>query len=251
MDKGYPSCDVCRGAAFSRYRRMSPAGRELIRCGACGVVAAMSPREGRPVGEAPPIPAAPRDPRIDGRRAAEVMRLIEGGRVLEMGCGSGHFLSALDPVRFKTTGLPGAPGSAALPPGAEESFDVVALFGGLGSVASPRATMMEGCRLLKPGGLAVVETPCITSLTARFCGSRWQPLSDPASLWFFSGPTLERLATTCGLTPCSSRGPFLSGWPPPGNLFFVARKTSETVRLGSLAEVTASAVRARPIGATH
>ena len=256
MEKAHPACDVCRGIEFSKYRGGNAAGRELLRCLVCGVVAA-SPglgsdraaasgsEEGRESGE------ERRDPRMDRRRAAAVMRLIEGGRVLEMGCGPGHFLSALDPVRFKTTGLPGAPGSAALPQGHEESFDIVALFGGLGQAASPRATMMEVCRLLKPGGLAVIETPCVSSLTARLCGTRWEPLANPRAAWFFSGASLDRLAVTCGMVPFSSRTAFLTSWPQPGHLFHVARKSSETVRGELFAGVAAGTVRTQPIGATR
>ena len=109
---------------------------------------------------------------------------------------------------------------------------------------------MEASRLLKDGGYAVVETPGISSLTARLFGARWQPLRDTANDYFFTAATLERLAAVCGLTAGSFRPTVLVGWPPPGTLVYVGRKTAVSVRAPGLASLAGQVGKMTPMGAT-
>jgi hypothetical protein len=125
------------------------------------------------------------------------------------------------------------------------------MFGTLGSCTSPRTTIMEASRLLRRGGYAVIETPSLSSLTARFCGTRWQPLSDPAAEYFFTAATLERLAMMCGLISGAAWLALPVGWPSPGTLVYVARKSGSPVRLAGLSELGPEVGKMAPMGATH
>lgn len=261
-------CDVCRGTDLEPWIDPGPCGRTLLRCRDCGLVAAVG-GDGASRGSRD---AAPRDPRTDHRRAGAVMRLIPSGRILEIGCGAGEALAAMDPRRYEVVGVePDAALAAAaatrvkkaglrgavMPTTLEEAglpaetFDLVALFGVIGSADSPRATVMEASRLLRPRGYLLVETPSLSSLTARLCGVRWQPLHDPGTGFFFTAGSLERLAHQCGLAGGTSFIPMPIGWPAPGTLVYLARKSATPLKLESLAELTQKVGGIAPMGATQ
>jgi SAM-dependent methyltransferase len=183
------------------------------------------------------------------------MRLIPGGRILEVDCAAGGFLASLDPIRYEVTGLEADADLAALAdrrlretgarggvlPRAEcsrlsdsrlarASFDLVALFGTLGRSASPRALLMDISCLLKDGGHIVLETPSLSSITARLRGARWQPLHDPWSEFFFTPATLEHLGSVTGYSGGTIRMPMPVSWPPMGSLVYIARKAAVPLR---------------------
>src|SRR5262245_39166104 len=214
-----PICDLCFGCDLTPYRDAGASGRALLRCVGCGLVVARGPAAAAQACESDRGKA-------DLRRAAAAMRLIPAGKVLDVGCGEGRFLVGLDPARYEVVGLETDPAAAAraseliaragcrgavvegwlpsveLPP---ESFDLIGLFGVLSRADSPRATLMEVSRLLKTGGYALIEVPSLSSMTARLLGSRWRPLRDPGSSYFFSPPSLERMATSCGFVTGAPR----------------------------------------------
>lgn len=267
------ACDLCLGSNLAPYRAPAPPGRELFCCCDCSLVTAL-PRTiqmersgGRVALEKHPL----RDHRSDRRRASAVMRLIPSGRILEVDCERGYFLSALDPVRYETLGLEADPELAADAQSrlsgarlrgavvagtlqgaklASASFDLVAIFGSLGKAASPRALLMEVSRLLKDGGHVVIETPSLTSLTARLRGARWQPLRDPDADYFFSPSSLERLGSVTGFSGGTIRMPMPVRWPSPGTLVYIARKTAVPYRQPSLVSLSDRLHRMSPARAT-
>ena len=271
MDLRQVSCNLCLGSDFEPYLESSSCGRRLLRCRECGLVAAMGGSDSDSQTDAPKTPGTPRDPRTDQRRAAAVMRILQSGKILEIGCGRGGFLAALDPKQYGVVGVEALPADAfearrklkqcgsagAILEGSvtdghltTESFDLVAMFGSVAHCPSPRATFMEVSRLLKPGGYAVIETPGLSSLTARIFGTRWPPLSDPSAGFFFTASTLERLAMTCGLTAGAVRLTLPIGWPTPGTLVYVARKTGDLCKSPLLGDLTPKVTRITPMGAT-
>lgn len=101
-------------------------------------------------------------------------RRVGIGRVLDIGCGHGYFLSLAKQRGWKTTGVePYAPHAAfarehfgleiftgdifqaRLP---SESFDAIFLWGVLDVAEDPRKTLLEVHRLLRPGGLLFIRT---------------------------------------------------------------------------------------------
>ncbi len=265
MTGGPSYCDVCLGTSFEPFLEGARAGRDLIRCRACGLVAASG------AGPASRAALPVRDERSDARRATAVMKLLPAGRVLEIGCSGGNFLADLDPRRYEVVGVEpdadtaaradqrlrhaGAKGEVlSTPSGAplvSDSFDLIAMFGTLGRCSSPRATLMELCRLLRNGGYAVIETPSLSSLTARLLGSRWRPLREPGAGYFFTPAILDRLTSTCGFMPGSIRLPMFSGWPSPGTIVYIARKSCEPRKVSPLTDLVGSVASIDPLGATH
>ncbi len=265
MRSSIVSCDLCLGTDLVPYGPPGPPERDLVGCRQCGLVAATAPR----ADTAEEIPL--RDPHVDARRAVAVMRLLRSGRVLEIGCGQGHLLAGLDPDRYEAVGLELVPEVAAqaaqrlrgagvrgsvlegrlqdvkLPP---ESFDLVALVGVLERASSPRAVLMEISRLLRDTGYAFIETPSLSSWTARILGSRWHPLHDPTMEYFFTPVTLERLTSACGLAAGRVRSAVPVGWPSPGTLVYIARKSAVSLRRRGLAKLVEDAGTIRPVGAT-
>ena len=109
---------------------------------------------------------------LDDRQAALVRRHAQGGRLLEVGCGTGLVLERLkgdfDEVvgidlsegmleRARARGLTVQQGRAEALPFADESFDVICSFKVLAHVQQMRNAAMEMVRVLKPGGLIVAE----------------------------------------------------------------------------------------------
>lgn len=260
-----PICDLCFGCDLAPFRDASACGRVLLRCRGCGLVVAHGPSGGSP--------DVPDRGRADLRRAAAVMRLIPSGRVLDLDCGEGRFLAALDPTRYEVAGLEADPDTAVRaaeriahagqrgtvvqgwlprPEFAPESFDLIGLFGVLPRAGSPRATLMEVSRLLRTGGYALIEVPSLSSMTARLLGSRWRPLRDPGSSYFFSPASLERMATSCGFVPGAPRLAVPVGWPSPGTLVYAARKSAVAARRPGLSALSGHAVsNVSPLGASN
>jgi SAM-dependent methyltransferase len=210
-----------------------------------------------------------RDVRTDLKRAAAVMRILPAGKILEVGCGAGSLLACLDPARYEVVGVETSASLAAearrslaesgvrgvILEGciieaklSSETFDLVAMFGALGRCPSPRTALMKASGLLRGGGYAVIETPSLSSLTARLWGTRWQPLGDPTAEYFFTTATLERLTAVCGLTSGAAWLTLPIGWPALGTLVYVARKSGVPVRLSELAPEVG---KMTPMGATR
>ena len=137
------------------------------------------------------------------------------GRLLDVGCGLGLFLLALDPERWERYGLEVMPvpyqeavrrlgpdrivaaelTTAALP---REHFDVVTFWDVLEHLPNPCAALKEAFRLLRPGGLVLLRLPNFSSYQARRFRQDWYALSLPHHLYHFTPATLTRLLEVTG-----------------------------------------------------
>lgn len=146
----------------------------------------------------------------------------EGGRLLDVGCGAGFFLRALDPARWDGWGVEISPRSAAAAErhlGAgrvfagrladatfdDGSFDVVAFWAALEHVTDPRGDLERARRLLAPSGLLVVQVPNFASYQARRFGADWFALDLPRHRAHFSPEPLERLLAETGFATVEMR----------------------------------------------
>src|SRR5258705_11276854 len=105
MEQRQTSCNLCLSPELEPYLESSPCGRRLLRCRECGLVAADGAGLSETKTDTPKVRGLSRDPRTDQRRAAAVMRILGAGKVLEIGCGRGDFLAALDPGRYGGVGV--------------------------------------------------------------------------------------------------------------------------------------------------
>jgi SAM-dependent methyltransferase len=117
---------------------------------------------------------------------ASLERLGASGSLLELGCMTGHFLVRAQQAGYKVTGLDpdiwatkyavsefGVDARPEYLPDAgidDDSFDVVAAFHTVEHLRDPLGTLREVHRVLRPGGLLVIEVPIIDSLAVRALG---------------------------------------------------------------------------------
>lgn len=151
---------------------------------------------------------APIRERVMQERLQWVRRFVASGRLLEIGCADGAFLALAARAGFHAhgvepdpttsararqhTGIHVFPGTLADAQYPAASFDVVVLFHVLEHLDSPRRALQEIHRVLRPGGVVVLETPNIASVWFRLFGRRWRQFI-PDHYYFFSPATLTRL----------------------------------------------------------
>lgn len=180
-------------------------------------------------------------------REAVLAALPPGGRVLDVGCGSGGLLASLRGqagyragVELSATAASAAAQAADdvvnLPvdaelPFAPASFDVVVCADVLEHLPEPAAVLRSLVALCRPGGACVVSVPNVANWQARLRllrgDWRYEPvgLFDSGHLRFFTRATLLELVTGCGLTVASCRParqppltvqlPSVARWPAP------------------------------------
>lgn len=83
---------------------------------------------------------------------------------------------------------------------ADRSADAVLMMHVIEHVSDPCSTLQEVYRILKPGGIFVMETPRYDTLMFKLLGKRERSLSCDGHIYFFTTKTLEKLATKAGFT---------------------------------------------------
>lgn len=171
------------------------------------------------------------------RKLRRVLRWREGGRLLDIGCAKGEFLSVaqrhfeVQGVEVSLTALERARATLgarvfagdvleARFPG--ETFDVITLFSTVEHLAEPVAVLRECRRLLRDGGILVVKTPNFSSLNRRFLRGGWSGYKLPEHRFFFTPGGIRRLFARAGLEPLPA--PWLDRHPLSDNMYAYARK---------------------------
>ena len=136
------------------------------------------------------------------------------GCVLDVGCGNGHFLSALRSLGWQTKGVePDAAAAAVAREAAgldvlhssleaaklpEARFDVITMNHVIEHLPDPLGTLSECYRILRPGGRLVIFTPNLASLGHRLFRSAWLHLDPPRHLFLFTPQTLPSAVERAG-----------------------------------------------------
>lgn len=152
------------------------------------------------------------------RTFAGLLRLLRrrgltGGRLLELGCGYGYFLTEAAghyPHRTATDYSSGA-ALQARATGAEihvggldevpleQSFQLIAMIQVLEHLYEPVRTLQLASQRLEPGGAIVAAVPNLASPLRHLLGKRWPSYKIPEHLTYFDAGTLARTFREAGL----------------------------------------------------
>jgi SAM-dependent methyltransferase len=153
-------------------------------------------------------------------------RRLDGGSLLEVGCGYGFLLDEAKPYFDSRVGIDlstavdRAAGRAdrvyrgdldTLPAG--ERFDCIILVSVIEHVHNPVEYLRTIRERLRPGGKVVVATPNVDSVFRRLLGPRWPGFQViPEHVSFYNGPTLSALMKRAGLCGVTSL-PYVRAYP--------------------------------------
>ncbi len=162
------------------------------------------------------------------RQLDQIERLhgAPGKTLLDVGCSIGVFASAAKARGYQVRGVELAEETARYAQATfgldvfcgtleeahypDQSFDVVTLWDVLEHVGNPIGLLCETRRILKDGGLLVVQCPNVRSKMASIGGERWIWWTVPDHLTHFDPNTMTRLLRRCGFAVAS-----METWEPP------------------------------------
>ena len=139
---------------------------------------------------------------------------VEGGTLLDIGCGAGGYLSAMKALGWTVMGIDPSPQAARI---ARENYEVPVKVGTLETsglsdrsiavvtmvhaiehVPDPLAHLRECHRVLQDGGRLVLTTPNMAGLMSRLFKEDWMALEPPRHLWLFTPNTLQTCVERAG-----------------------------------------------------
>ncbi|MCI0420186.1 MAG: class I SAM-dependent methyltransferase [Acidobacteria bacterium] len=149
------------------------------------------------------------------RRARSIHDCLQPrSRILEIGCGRGLLLKSLSQLGHECQGIERSELAAARcrkiagiqiytqevrACGFQDgSFDLVVLWHVLEHLDAPGETLDETARILKPGGLLILEVPNLSSFQARLSGRHWFHLDLDRHLYHFTRQGLHQLLAKTG-----------------------------------------------------
>jgi SAM-dependent methyltransferase len=158
--------------------------------------------------------------RLDDRRLRGIRSLgVGSGRIVDLGCGKGRFLSHAALQGFSVVGTDPSPTqvrAARERYGLEvfagqlwdagldaASVDAVTAWHVMEHLTEPDRTLQEIHRVLRPGGVFVCEVPNFASWQSVVGGPHWFQLDPPRHLSHLTLLALRRMLERHGLRPCS------------------------------------------------
>lgn len=168
--------------------------------------------------------------RVAARRIEMIERAtgIRGGRLLDVGCGTGEVLLAANARGWAAQGVEpertgadvalqrgldvrvGVLEESGLP---ERSFDVVSAFHVLEHLPDSRAFLGTLARWVRLGGFVTIEVPNWGSFQRRRLGADWPHLRPREHLAYFTPDTLPQTLRRSGIEPVFTRSPAYVGAP--------------------------------------
>ena len=139
---------------------------------------------------------------------------LPGKCLLDIGCGAGFFLKAAELAGWSVAGMETSEAAADYARAvtkvkvfygnleeirlAPESYDAVTMLDILEHLPDPMGTLKEVHRVLKKGGILIVNTPDYQSLSRSILGKGWAVLSPAEHLHYFTEKTLRRAFEQAG-----------------------------------------------------
>lgn len=149
-----------------------------------------------------------------GSRVRFIRRYRDVGRLLDIGCASGHFLARARESSYvvqgletsewavqegrKRLGLDIEQGTVETAEFEEASFDVITLWHVVEHLDDPIRSLSTVLGWLKPGGALVLECPNSGSFDAGKYGPEWPGWSIPYHLWHFTPRSLSAVLDRAG-----------------------------------------------------
>lgn len=179
----------------------------------------------------------------------ELDRLSAGGTLLDVGSATGDFLVAARERGWQTCGVELSAHAAALAKGrgleirvgtlqdaqlASASFEAVTMLDVIEHLADPLTELREVHRVLRPGGILVVETPNWGSIYRHLLGRRWAALQPRLHLLYLDRGTATDLLTRAGFEPIQVRTEIVALFSPEGS----ARGIGPSLARGLLRDAT-------------
>jgi SAM-dependent methyltransferase len=223
-------CNLCGSKASKSLFKVNDlryAGKQffdLVQCVDCGLIY-VNPRPGA-IERVPYYERYYSNDRFASRvsrerftflRHDDVKRLKKykaGGRMLDVGCGTGEFLSKIVRNGWETVGTELNPKVAQYARGKNrihviekdlaeiglkpDSFDVVRLHHVIEHLADPLCYLSIIHRLLKSDGLLIIACPNFTAGVQKWFAGTWDGLDAPRHLYHFNVDSLRRILAKAG-----------------------------------------------------
>lgn len=212
--------DHCLVCGSSEYRTMSQeyAHAWLVKCNTCGFVYCCRIPTEEELGQH--YAKYPRNVAVSPitiKRYEELLEEFEPyrrtNRILDIGCGDGHFLTVAKSKGWnvfgteftdeavevcRTKGIEMHKGIIQSWQG-EGNFDVITSFEVLEHIMDGREHAATVNSLLGKGGLFYFTTPNFDSLSRRWLGGKWKMIEYPEHLCYYTAKTITHLLTGAGL----------------------------------------------------
>lgn len=137
-------------------------------------------------------------------------RINQDSHILDVGCGAGHLLHALRETGFHNLlGIdPFNREDMVYPNGLriekrdifseQGQWDLVMFHHSFEHLADQQATLQQAFNILKPGGMALIRVPTVSSWAWQEYGVNWVQLDAPRHLYLHSLKSMETLAAQTG-----------------------------------------------------
>lgn len=179
---------------------------------------------------------------------AYIEKIRQKGKLLEIGCGLGHFLNAAKKRGWETVGVELSEFAAKYASDtfglrvyhglfenfgfADNHFDVVALWATLEHLTDPVKKLFEICRVLKPGGMLMFSVPNHNFLMTHLYGMKKTDMQYCEHIYHFPFKTLKKILNRTGFTGLR-RMVIFGGSPNKSRLEDLAQFAARRLNIGS------------------
>ena len=148
------------------------------------------------------------------RKLIEKYSVNRNGKLLDIGCGAGHFLNAMKKTGWNVQGVDASEKARELVSNSfnldikspldwlnsDEKYDVITCWHSLEHIHEPWVYLEKIRTHLNSDGVLVVALPNYNSTDAKRYGSSWAAYDTPRHLYHFTIESMEKIASLCGFS---------------------------------------------------